>query len=403
MPELLAPAGNFSKLQTAFQYGADAVYFGNEDFSLRSSGFNDEDSLASGILHAHTLGKKAYITANIFAHNRDLNALTEYIKLAKEFSADAIIVSDLGVFELCQRHAPNIDIHISTQANCTNSFSAQKWHEMGAKRIIPARELSFDEIREIRQNTAPELELELFVHGAMCVAYSGRCLLSSYLAERDANKGECAQPCRWEFELLEAKSGNHIQAFENRRGSFFFNSKDLCLIRRIADLAEIGVNSLKIEGRNKSEYYLATIVKAYRTEIDNFLSGQPLDPNSLDEVEKVSHREYCEGFAFGAQAGQVYSTSSYIRNCDVVAVILDCQERENGDFRLLAEQRNKINRGDALEILQPVGKNIAIDHAEIFDEEDAELASTPHAAMKYWLKCPIPAQVGSFVRNVHKI
>lgn len=395
MIELLAPAGSLNKLNVAFQYGADAVYLGGGAFSLRGSEF-DLAGIAEGISVAHGLGKKVYVTANIVPHNRDLAELREYITEVGRLMPDAFIVSDLGVFDMCQRYAPNVPIHISTQANNTNWASAKKWHEMGAKRIILARELSIDEIREIRDNVPDGLELEVFVHGAMCVAYSGRCLISNYLTARDANMGVCAQPCRWEFEVREkGKDGGFMGVVESERGTFLFNSKDLNMIRQVEALIEAGVHTLKIEGRNKSEYYLATVVRAYRRELERLRRGEAFDAAWVEELEKVSHREYCEGIGSDGEP-QIYGTSSYIRSSEVMALVLE-SEREGF---LLCEQRGKIIAGDKLEIMPPNGANIIVNNAEIYGEKDFELLeSTPHPTMRFWLRCDAKVEAGSFVRR----
>jgi putative protease len=395
MVELLAPAGSLNKLNVAFQYGADAVYLGGGTFSLRSSEF-DYLSTSVGISHARSLGKRVYVAVNVIAHNRDLEPLKEYIQEIGKLRPDAFIVSDLGVFDLCKKYAPDIPIHVSTQANTTNWMSAKKWHTLGAERIILARELSIEEIHEIRQNVPENLQLEVFVHGAMCVAYSGRCLISNYLTNRDSNKGICAQPCRWEFEVREkGKDGGFLGVEESERGTFLFNSKDLCMIRHISALIGAGVQSLKIEGRNKSEYYLATVVKAYRREIDRLISGDDFDESVMEELEKVSHREYCAGLE-NDDSPQIYGTSSYIRTSEVMAVVL---ESDRPDY-VLCEQRGKIIAGDKLEILQPMGDNITIKSAEIYGEKDFEkLESTSHPTMRFWLKTAEKVPSGSFVRR----
>lgn len=293
--ELLAPAGNLYKLKIALKYGADAVYIGGEAFSLRTAADNFTSAeMREGIEFAHAMGKKVYVTANIIPHNRDLNEMANYFKEIYELGADAVLISDLGAFQLCRKAAPELEIHISTQANNTNCATVNAWQSLGASRVVLARELTLNEVREIADKTS--CELEIFMHGAMCVSYSGRCLLSNYMTCRDSNQGACSHPCRWNYSLMEEKRpGEYFPVYENERGTFIFNSKDLCMINHIPELIESGVASLKIEGRVKSEYYVATIVQAYRNAIDAYLAdpaGYKYDPRWYSEVCKVSHREY---------------------------------------------------------------------------------------------------------------
>lgn len=401
MLELLAPAGDFEKLKIALRYGADAIYLGGGHFSLRSSADNfSDETLKRAIDYAHARHKKVYVTANIIPRNQDIEPLAKYADLVANCGADALIVSDLGAFDVCRRAAPELPLHISTQANNVNFACARMWHELGASRIILARELSYGEVAEIRTNTPPSLELEMFVHGAMCVAYSGRCLLSSYMISRDANRGDCAQPCRWNYSLVEEKRpGEYLPVFENERGSFIFNSKDLCLIKNIAQIAKAGVQSLKIEGRVKSEYYVATVVKAYRREIDRFLEmgdNYVFDPSSLEELTKVSHREYSSGFWDGSRGEQVYTTSSYVRICDVVAVVT-AYDPASGLATL--EQRNKFSVGDTVEILQPNEQIKSLRVAHLYDESGAPIESVPHSKMVFTMPVDFPVEVDSFVRK----
>ena len=311
--ELLAPAGNLEKLKAAIIYGADAVYMGGKDFSLRALGknFSDEE-LKEGIEFAHSYGKKAYITLNIYPHNEDMERLPNFVRLLEDVGADAVLVSDLGVFMTVREIAPNLPIHISTQANITNYATVSAWEKLGAKRVVLARELSKEEISDIRKRTP--LPLEIFVHGAMCVSYSGRCLISAYLTGRDSNRGNCAQSCRWNYELIEKNRPNEkFPVAEDERGTYFFNSRDLCLLPYIKDVIETGAASLKIEGRMKSVNYVATVVRAYRLAIDAYYKDKEnfcVMDEWLQEVEKVSHRPYWSGFFFGdgKTGGQVYGT-----------------------------------------------------------------------------------------------
>lgn len=401
MVELLAPAGDFEKLKIAILYGADAVYMGGGVFSLRTAAANfDSEQLKRGIDYAHSHGKKVYVTANIIPKNADIEELYEYIRLISEYGADAAIVSDLGAFSVCQEVAPKLPVHISTQANNVNYKACELWHKMGAKRVILARELSFQEISEIRQNCPDDLELETFVHGAMCASYSGRCLLSNYMASRDANRGDCAQPCRWNYSLVEElRPGQYMPVYENERGTFIFNSKDLCLLPYIPQLIESGVSSLKIEGRVKSEYYVATITKAYREEIDRYLDNPKtyqFNEKQLEEVAKVSHRSYSAGFALGGQGEQVYTTSSYIREYDVVAVVKGYDEETR---RVYLEQRNKFCIGDEVEFLRPDGSPFTYQVTTLQDEKGRDIEATPHSKMKFSMPLNMPVCENSFLRK----
>lgn len=401
--ELLAPAGDLTKLKMAILYGADAVYIGGEAFGLRTASKNfSMEEMAEGIHFAHERGKKVYLTTNIIPHNSDLDGFEEFIDEVVKIGIDAVIVADIGLFTLIHERHPQLDIHISTQANNVNYLSANVWHKMGASRVVLAREMSLDEIAEIRAKTPPELEIEAFVHGAMCISYSGRCLLSNYLTKRDANKGECAQPCRWNYALVEEKRpGEYIHVGEDEKGSFFFNSKDLCMIDHIPELVNSGIMSFKIEGRVKSEYYVATIVKAYRTEIDRYLSDPEnyrFDPESLNEVLKVSHRPYTHGFYFGKTDAnsQVYETSSYIRDYDIVGFILDYDVASG---IATVEQRNKFSVGDTVEIIQPTGKYFSQKVEWLKNADGESITSTPHAQMRFTMKTDMPVVANSMIRK----
>ena len=401
--ELLAPAGNLYKLKIALKYGADAVYIGGESFSLRTAADNfTPDEMKEGIEYAHSMGKKVYITANIIPHNRDLAEMERYFKEIAQMGADAVIISDLGAFNICKRVAPELEIHISTQANNTNYATVQSWYELGAKRVVLAREMTLSEVREIRDNISSDCELEAFVHGAMCVSYSGRCLLSNYMTARDSNYGACSHPCRWNYALMEEKRpGEYLPVFENERGTFIMNSKDLCMIEHIPELVGSGVYSLKIEGRVKSEYYVATIIAAYRKAINAYYenpSEYKFDPMWLDEVKKVSHRDYYTGFFFGIPdtGAQIYGSSSYIREYDIVGIVLDYDEKTG-----LAKvtQRNRFFKGDEIEIMQP-GKDFTTQSVEILKDEnmnDIEVAN--HAAMTLYIKTDVPVVKDAMLRK----
>lgn len=402
-PELLAPAGDMTKLKMAILYGADAAYIAGESFGLRTASKNFtlvEIRQAAEFVHSH--GKKLYLAANIIPHNSDIAEFKDYIKKVSKTGIDAIIVADLGLFTLVRQLAPEIDIHVSTQANNVNYLSATAWYNMGAKRVIVARELSLKEIRQIRDNTPPELEIEAFVHGAMCISYSGRCLISNYLTGRDANKGECAQPCRWKYSLVEEKRpGQFMDVFEGDKGTFIMNSKDLCMIEHIDELINSGITSFKIEGRVKSEYYVATVVKAYREEIDRYFKdplGYNFDPASLGEVKKVSHRPYCPGFYFGKPDfnSQVYTTSSYIRDYDIVGLVLDYDPETK--IATIA-QRNRFFEGDEIEIIQPGKPYFSQIARDMKNTEGEKITSTPHPEMIFTMPLKLSACKNAIIRK----
>lgn len=384
-PELLAPAGNLEKLKIALTYGADAVYIGGEEFSLRAAADNfTTNEIKEGVDFAHNLGKKVYLTANVIPHNRDIDEYAKYLNEVKDIGLDGVILSDLGMFEVTREVAPNLDIHISTQANNVNYKSADTWHKMGATRVILAREMSFEEIREIRDRTDPSLELEAFVHGAMCISYSGRCLLSNYMTGRDGNGGACAHPCRWKYYLMEEqRPGEYMPVFENERGTFIYNSKDLCMIEHIDKLIESGLSSLKIEGRVKSEFYVATVIAAYRKAIDSYMEnpdGWKFDPTWLEELKKVSHRDYTTGFYFGKPGGteQHYASSSYIREYDMVGMVDSYNEKTS---MAAVIQKNRFFKGDEVEFLCPDGSFFTqkIEYMTNADGEELEVANRPQS------------------------
>ncbi|MBE0067749.1 peptidase U32 family protein [Thermoanaerobacterium thermosaccharolyticum] len=383
MIELLSPAGDIERVKIAVNYGADAVYFGGNNYGLRASvGFSlDEIKYAVEYIKKHN--KKAYLTVNIFPHNEDLEGLPEYIYEVSKTGIDAVIISDPGVFSIIKEVAPKLEIHISTQANNVNYRSAIFWHDLGAKRIVLARELSLEEIKEIREKTPDDLELEVFVHGAMCISYSGRCLLSNYLTGRDANKGECTHPCRWKYYLVEEKRpGQYMSIEEDDRGTYIMNSKDLCMIKYIPDIIKAGVTSLKIEGRNKSSYYVAVVTKAYRKAIDDYLEfgdKYVFDESLLEELGKASNRDFTTGFYFGKPGAEShnYGTSSYIRNYNIVGMVLDYDE-ENG-FAIV-EQRNRFFLGDEVEIIGPHDMFTEVIN-RMYDADGNEIDVAPHPQM----------------------
>lgn len=401
--ELLAPAGSLAKLKYALVYGADAVYIGGEEFSLRVAAKNfTADEIKEGIDFAHNLSKKVYITANIIPHNGDIKKFPEFVREVDALGADAIIISDPGMFALAKKYAPRLDIHISTQANNTNFESAKFWHSQGAKRVILAREMSFDEIREIRENTPSDLELECFVHGAMCISYSGRCLLSNYMTHRDANMGACAHPCRWKYALVEEKRpGEYMPVFENERGTFIYNSKDLCMIERIPEIIESGITSLKIEGRVKNELYVATVVKAYRREIDAYYKDKKnykFNPENLEELKKISYRGYTTGFFDEKPKGteQVYTSSTYIQNYQTTAVVKAFDKQAK---TVTLEQRNRFFVGDEIEFLMPNGENRSFKITEMTDADGNSIDVAPHPQMIVKFKVDFDVEDYSIVRT----
>lgn len=402
-PELLAPAGNLEKLKKALIYGADAVYIGGEEYSLRAAADNfTAEEMRQGADFAHERGKKVYLTANIIPHNRDMDEYADYLHLVKDTGIDAVILSDLGMFSVTREIAPELDIHISTQANNVNYQSARMWCQMGAKRVIVARELSLEEIKEIRQRVQPELELEAFVHGAMCISYSGRCLLSNYMTGRDGNGGKCAHPCRWKYYLMEEqRPGEYMPVFENERGTFIYNSKDLCMIEHIDKLMESGLTSFKIEGRVKSEFYVATVVKAYRQAIDAYMADPEhyvFDPQWLEELKKVSHRGYTTGFYFGKAdaSSQNYASSSYIREYDMVGVVTGYDPKTQ---MAAVVQKNRFFKGSTVEVLGPTGKFFTqtVTEMRAEDGKEIEVANRPQSTV--YIKMDQPVEPDAFLRK----
>ncbi len=394
-PELLAPGGSLEKLKIAIDYGADAVYVGGEAFSLRVAAENfSVDDMKEGLKYAHDRGKKVYLTANILPHNEDICKFEKFIEEIRPLGFDAVLIADIGMFDMIRELAPEIPVHISTQANNVNYRSAIAWYKMGAKRVVLARELSFDEIREIREKIPEDMEIEAFVHGAMCVSYSGRCLLSNYMTHRDANRGACAHPCRWNYSLVEqTRPGEYMDVYENERGTFIFNSKDLCMIKYIPELVKSGISSFKIEGRVKTSYYVATIVKAYREEIDRYFSdpeNYTFDEAQYQELCKVSHRPYSTGFYLGKPTDeqQVYTDSSYIRDYDLIGIVLDY----NPESKIATiTQRNRFFVGDEIEIIQPKKPFIKQKVTYMENENGESIDCALHAQMI--VKLPVTAPV----------
>ena len=398
--EVLAPAGDEERLAAALNYGADAVYLGRKQFGMRASPMNFEfEQLVRAVEQAHAKGVKVYLTCNTLPRNNEMPFFERFVKEAVEAKVDALIVADIGLLMLIKKYAPDMEIHISTQTGIVNYVTARELYNMGAKRVVLARELCLDEIAEIRAKTSSDLDIECFVHGAMCVSFSGRCLLSQYLVGRDPNRGECAQPCRWSYHLVEEKRPNeYYPIFEDEKGTYILNAKDMCMIEYIDKLAEAGVYSLKIEGRAKSAYYVTVVTNAYRMAVDEYYK----DPYNFklpdwirDEVYKVSHRQYCNGFFFGRpDNSQYYENSGYIRNYDVVAVVDDCR-----DGVVYCTQRNRFFSGDTVELLAPMSKPVEMKLDEIYDENGERVETANRAMMKFSFPSEITFPTGTVIRK----
>lgn len=399
--ELLAPAGNMEKLKMAILYGADAVYLAGEEFGLRTASDNFTfNEMKDAIDFVHEKGKKAYLTMNIIPHNDDISKASGFLEKAVTTGIDAVIVSDPGMFAIIKKTVPELDIHISTQANITNKEAINFWHSVGASRVVLARELSINEIKEIRSNIPDEMEMEAFVHGAMCISYSGRCLLSNYMAGRDSNKGDCAQPCRWKYHLMEEKRpGEYFPIQEDERGTFIFNSKDLCMIRYVPELISSGISSLKIEGRVKSSFYVATVVKAYREAIDAYYKNQPYDERWFEEISKVSNRDFTTGFFFDKPGpdDHNYGTSSYVRNYDFVGLV---KGYDSDKDMLIIEQRNRFMVGDTVEVMPPVGPVTQFIVNEMYDGEGNTITVAPHPQME--IRIPMERLPQNSILRVNK-
>lgn len=397
--ELLSPAGDFECFQSALKFGADAIYLAGEEYGMRTSSANfDHDTLKKAVSLAHEKGVAVYVTCNTTPRSKEMETLPNFLESTADCGVDAFIVADLGVFSLAKKYAPNVEIHMSTQTGIVNYYTANVLHDMGAKRVVLARELSLDEIADIRAKTPKELELEAFVHGSMCVSFSGRCLISSYMTGRDANRGDCAQPCRWKYHLYEQnREGQYFPIEENENGTYLYNSRDLCMIEHIPELIKAGVYSLKIEGRAKSAYYVSVTTNAYRHAIDDYYAegeNYTLKPWIRDELDKVSHREYNTGFFFGGEPGQVTSNGGYIRNYEVVAV---CEDYADGKASLT--QRNKFYAGDELDVLPPSGIPFYAKAEKLFDEWGNEIESAPHAMQKLTMITNVEIPKGSVLRK----
>lgn len=398
-PELLAPAGSLEKLRAAINFGADAVYLGGSKLNLRAFADNFGPlELAEGVEFAHNRGKKVYVTLNVIPHNDDLVGLEEYLKEIYEIGVDAIIVADPGIIMTAKEVVPELEIHLSTQANSVNYKSTLFWHKVGVKRVVVAREMSLAEILDLKKNIPLSCEIEAFVHGSMCMAYSGRCLLSNYLTGRDSNRGACAQPCRYKYHLVEEKRPDEkYEIIEDDKGTYIMNSKDLCMIGHIPELAESGINSFKIEGRMKSSYYVASVVKAYRQAIDSYFENPAeykFDQKWMDCLLKPSHRPYTTGFYFEGENKQYYESSAYIRDYDIVGIVR-AYDNETGIVTI--EQRNKVYSNDTVEVLIPVGDNFKIILSEMKNASGELIESAPVAQMIFTIKCDTKLEIDSMI------
>ena len=397
-PEILAPAGDMERLQMAVLYGADAVYLAGTDFGMRAFAGNfTQEELRQAVRFAHSNGVRTYCTINTMPRNDEVSRLPEYLELLNDVGVDAVIAADLGAFTLAGKYAPNCRRHVSTQASVCNYETARAWYDLGASRVVLARELSLEEIRTIREKIPAELELETFVHGAMCISYSGRCLLSNYMTGRDASRGACAQPCRYHYALMEEKRpGEYFPIEEDSQGSYILNSRDMCMIDHLDDLCDAGVSSLKIEGRAKSAYYAAIVTGAYRHCLDDAAAGKPLDPVWRDEVEHVSHRPYATGFYYG-HPGQYYANSRYIREWQVVALVTACDEAGNAILSL----RNKFRTGDTVELVGPDLRPFSMTVPDMTDGEGQPLEEPRTPQMTFRMK--LPRQVPPFTLVRHAV
>lgn len=401
--ELLMPAGSLEVLKTAVIYGADAVYAGGEAFGLRAKARNfTTEELKEGAAFAHRRGAKLYITANILAHNQDLEEAEGYFEELKQVEPDALIISDPGMFVLARRVLPETDIHISTQANNTNYGTYRFWHELGAKRVVSARELSLREIGEIRRRIPEDMEIESFVHGAMCISYSGRCLLSNYFTGRDANQGACTHPCRWNYAVVEeTRPGEYMPVYENERGTFLFNSKDLCMIEHIPELLEAGIDSFKVEGRMKTALYVATVARAYRKAIDDFQADPALYQKNREwykeEIGKCTNREFTTGFYFGKPGSdsQIYDSSTYVKDY----TYLGTAGEKDAKGRVRLEQKNKFSVGETIEVMKPDGRNLQAQVQGIYNEEGESQDSAPHARQILYVQLDVETEPWDILRR----
>ena len=402
-PELLVPASSLEVLKIAVIFGADAVYIGGEAFGLRAKAKNfSHEDMFQGIAFAHEHGVKVYVTVNILAHNYDLEGVREYLKELKELKPDGLIIADPGIFTYAREICPEIECHISTQANNTNYATYRFWHELGAKRVVSARELSMKEIKEIRANIPDDLEIETFVHGAMCISYSGRCLLSNYFTGRDANQGACTHPCRWKYAVMEeSRPGEYLPVYENERGTYIFNSKDLCMIGHIPDLIDAGIDSFKIEGRMKTALYVATVARTYRKAIDDYLKDPALYeknmPWYLDQISNCTYRQFTTGFFYGKpdSEAQIYDSNTYVKEYTYLGIVGGTNEE--GLYRI--EQRNKFSVGETIEVMKPNGENLEAKVLRIVNEEGEEQESAPHPKQVLFIDLGVPMEQYDILRR----
>lgn len=402
-PELLIPASSLEVLKIAVIYGADAVYIGGEAFGLRAKAKNfSMEEIREGIAFAHAHDVKVYITANILAHNGDLDGVREYFAELREIKPDALIISDPGVYMIAKEVCPGIERHISTQANNTNYGTYRFWYEQGAKRVVSARELSLAEIKEIRANIPDDLEIETFIHGAMCISYSGRCLLSNYFTGRDANQGACTHPCRWKYAVVEEKRpGEYLPVYENERGTYIFNSKDLCMIEHIPELMESGIDSFKIEGRMKTALYVATVARTYRRAIDDYKQSPELYREHMawyqEQISNCTYRQFTTGFFFGkpSDEAQIYDNNTYVKEYTYLGIV--GEQNEEGLYRI--EQRNKFSVGESIEVMRPDGANITVTVQRIVDEEGNDMESAPHPKQVLYIDLGQPLAMYDILRR----
>ncbi len=401
--ELLVPAGSLEVLKVAVDYGADAVYIGGQAYGLRAKADNFSiEEMKKAVKYAHTKNAKVYVTANIFAHNYDIEGMKAYFEQLKDTGVDAVLVSDPGIFMLAKETMPDMELHISTQANNTNYLTYNFWYNMGAKRVVTARELSLVEIKQIREHIPEDMEIESFMHGAMCISYSGRCLLSSYFTGRDANRGACTHPCRWKYHIVEeTRPGEYMPVNEDDRGTYIFNSKDLCMIEHIPEMIDAGIDSFKIEGRMKTALYVATVARTYRKAIDDYMESPELYRSNMEyyksEIAKCTYRQFTTGFYFGKtdQDSQIYDNNTYIKNCTYIGNVQEVTE----DGLVAFEQKNKFSVGEEIECMNFDGTNTVCRVEEIYNDRMEPMESAPHPKMQLYVKLDRPVSAGMILRR----
>ena len=401
--ELLVPAGSLEVLKVAVDYGADAVYIGGQAYGLRAKADNFSiEEMKKAVKYAHAKNAKVYVTANIFAHNYDIEGMKAYFEQLKDTGVDAVLVSDPGIFLLAKETMPDMELHISTQANNTNYLTYNFWYNMGAKRVVTARELSLVEIKQIREHIPEDMEIESFMHGAMCISYSGRCLLSSYFTGRDANRGACTHPCRWKYHIVEeTRPGEYMPVNEDDRGTYIFNSKDLCMIEHIPEMIDAGIDSFKIEGRMKTALYVATVARTYRKAIDDYMESPELYRSNMEyyksEIAKCTYRQFTTGFYFGKtdQDSQIYDNNTYIKNCTYIGNVQEVTE----DGLVAFEQKNKFSVGEEIECMNFDGTNSVCRVEEIYNDRMEPMESAPHPKMQLYVKLDRPVSAGMILRR----